>query len=89
LLVDLNTKLIEKTEELEVAKQKAIEFITKYTEQQNIANFKFDKSELNKLTTSQEVAQYVRQITNQIQQQKLAAQKKTNSSQKQIKTEKK
>ncbi|CAJ0761649.1 10991_t:CDS:2 [Entrophospora sp. SA101] len=38
--------------------------------------------ELDQLTTSQAVAQYVKQVTSQIQQQKLTTQKKTNLSQK-------
>ncbi|CAH1760112.1 8921_t:CDS:2 [Entrophospora sp. SA101] len=60
VLVGLTAKLIENTENLEVAKQKA----------------------LDQLTTSQAVAQYVKQVTSQIQQQKLTTQKKTNLSQK-------
>ncbi|CAH1762392.1 9327_t:CDS:2 [Entrophospora sp. SA101] len=60
LEMGLTAKLIENTENLEVAKQKA----------------------LDQLTTSQAVAQYVKQVTSQIQQQKLTTQKKTNLSQK-------
>jgi len=36
--VGLTAKLIENTENLEVAKQKATEFITKFAEKQNLTN---------------------------------------------------
>ncbi|CAH1760559.1 12933_t:CDS:2 [Entrophospora sp. SA101] len=38
LLVNLTVKLIEKTEDLQVAKEKALEFINKYAEKQNSTN---------------------------------------------------
>jgi len=86
-LVNLTTRLIEKTENLEEAKQKAVEFITKYAEKQNLTNWHYDQNELDKLTTSRAVAQYVKQVTNQIQQQKLS-QKNLNLSSKQTKDKK-